>query len=160
MWPVLPLVQSSCWILWSSISLEWIKWYHSFLPRVIHRAKVESGTTTFGWVRPVVTRPIKYQVILVLIKRKWHLRLPPLGFRANQIPRFFDHQYLWKESIDTFVWPLSVFFIYLYPRIFLSNIAGVHFFMTCLSHGEGIWKHVDLLFLPFIIFTRTWRRIY
>ena len=37
-----------------------------------------------------------------------------------QIPEFFDHQYVWKEIIATFVWPLSIFLIYLFPSLFMK----------------------------------------
>ena len=66
-----------------------------------------------------------------------HLRLPLLVeygqvlFWVDQIPELFHHQCLLKKSIDTIVWPLSVFCIYFLT--FLSNIAGIHFVMTCLQ---------------------------
>ena len=37
-----------------------------------------------------------------------------------QIPEFFDHQYVWKEIIATFVWPLSIFLIYLFRSLFMK----------------------------------------
>ena len=45
----------------------------------------------------------------VIIKERWHLRLPLLVgcgqffLSSNQIAGFFDHQYLWNESCDILV---------------------------------------------------------
>ena len=49
---------------------------------------------------------------------------------ASQMLGFFDNQYIWKETIDTFVWPLPIFFIYLFPCVYLSDIVGMHLIIT------------------------------
>ena len=64
----------------------------------------------------------------IILKERQYLRLQLLVqyghvyFWANLIPEFFDRQYLWKKSIDNFVWPLPIFFIYLVPFIYQGSI--------------------------------------
>ena len=95
--PFVSLIQS-CWrILWSAIKLKRINWYLlNFWHRNNHQGKVVFKTTTLGFGQ--------------------------LCFWANKIPGFFCHQYVWKKSIDTFVWPLTIFFVYF--LYFLSNVLG------------------------------------
>ena len=72
------LIQSDCCICWLSISMVRINWYLRF-----YAWKLKEGS----------------------IKGKQHLRLLLLVdcglicLTSNQIAEFFDHQYLWKESI-------------------------------------------------------------
>ena len=51
---------------------------------------------------------------------------------SNCIPRFFRHQYPWKKSIYTFVWPLPfcLFFFLFISWHHLPNFAEVHLIMT------------------------------
>ena len=58
-----PLVQSYCRILWSSVSLEGINIQY-FLLGDNHQRKAAFETTTFGWVRPVVSLPFIFQGFL------------------------------------------------------------------------------------------------
>ena len=109
MWSVKLLVKLDCRILWSSISLKKIIWYLSLLYGVSHQGKVAPETIGFGWPWPVMCI--------------W----------SNWISRFFDHQYLWKKSIYTFVWPLLFCLSFLFISWhLLSNFAGVHLVMTCI----------------------------
>ena len=54
----------------------------------------------------------------IIIRGRYHLRLLLLVgcgqvcSWANQILEFFDYQYIWKESINTSDWPLSIILIY------------------------------------------------
>ena len=72
--------QSDCWILWSAISLDGINRYCKEL----------------------------------ISEEKWHLRLPllvkfdQLCLSSIPIAGFFDHQYLWKESINVFVFCMQI----------------------------------------------------
>ena len=60
---------------------------------------------------------------------------------ANQVPGFFDHQYLKKESIDTFAWTLSIcYIIFLY---ILSNITRVHLVLTCCCYYYFYYYYDD-----------------
>ena len=61
---------------------------------------------------------------------------PTLGVPSGQSEsRIQDHQYFWKESRDTFVWPLSIFFIYLLPFIF-NQIYSASFGCGLLNVSE------------------------
>ena len=79
MWPVLSFVQSDCRIFCSPRSLERIMWCVSFF------------------------------CMEFIIKCRYHLRLlllvecGQLCHLPSQIAGFFDHQYLWKESVDILV---------------------------------------------------------
>ena len=77
------LIQSDCRILGSTASLEESRHILDLLHEDIPEGTEVYETTTFG-LRPLVQ-------ICVL---------------ANTIPGFFDHQYLWNELIDAFVWTL------------------------------------------------------
>ena len=93
-----------CRILWSSISLKKIIWYLSLSYGVSHQGKVAPETIGFGWPWPV------------------------MGIWSNWISGFYDHQYLWKKLIYTFVWPLLFCLSFLFISWhLLSNFAGVHF---------------------------------
>ena len=69
-----------CRILWSSVSLEKIKWHISFLHEVSYiQGKVASGTTTFGGMWPVVSIRLQNSSIISICVK-------------NQvIPQFFLH---------------------------------------------------------------------
>ena len=58
---------------------------------------------------------------------------------TNQKRGFFDDQYAWKESIDTFVWSLSIYFIY-FLVFFISYSGGPFsydlFFVTLRAEGS------------------------
>ena len=79
MWPVLSFVESDCRIFCSPSSLERIMWCVSLF------------------------------CMEFIIKCRYHLRLlllvecGQLCHLPSQIAGFFDHQYLWKESVDTLV---------------------------------------------------------
>ena len=49
---------------------------------------------------------------------------PVMCIWSNWIPWFFDHQYLWKESIYTFVWSLLFCPSSLFLGIFYPNLQG------------------------------------
>ena len=75
----------------------------------------------------------------IIITWRWDLRLPLLvgcdqvRLWANQISGFFDYQYRWNESIDTFVWRLSIFSICFFPGIFYQTVDAMFYYlvMTC-----------------------------
>ena len=119
--PFVSLIQS-CWrILWSAIKLKRINWYLlNFWHRNNHQGKVVFKTTTLGFGQ--------------------------LCFWANKIPGFFCYQYVWKKSIDTFVWPLTIFFVYF--LYFLSNVLEVHLVMACLVAN----------FKPIFLFKTPWKQ--
>ena len=77
------LIQSDCRILGLTASLEESRHILDLLHEDIPEGAEVYETTTFG-LRPLVQ-------ICVL---------------ANTVPGFFDHQYLWNELIDAFVWTL------------------------------------------------------
>ena len=60
-----------------------------------------------------------------------------MWFWTNQIPGFFDHQYLWKKSIDTLMPDHYQSFLLIY--FLVSNIVGVHLVMT-FSQSEIIFS--------------------
>ena len=139
-WPVAPFIQSDCRILWSSVSVEIIKC--PFLHAESYQRNVTPKTTSF-WLLVVccVSHLIRLRDSLVshktaknkliIITGRWNLRLLLLFQRgqvcpeASQILEFLDDQYLWKEIIDTFVWPLSIF-SFIYFLAFLSKVVRVH----------------------------------
>ena len=53
--PAVPLVKSDCRILWSSIYLERIKWYLSFIPCSYLSRDGSIWDYYFGWVQPVAS---------------------------------------------------------------------------------------------------------
>ena len=102
--------------------------------------------------------------IEIIIKEQQHLRLPVLigcgqvCVWMSRIPGAFNHQYLWKEIIETFVLILSIFFICLFNMYFvyfclicilclfilciyfLLIIAGIHLVMTYFAFRYKCWK--------------------
>ena len=69
---------------------------------------------------------------IIITKGKYYLRLPllvwysQLCFSSNQIAGLFDHQYICKESIDTFALPFSVFFLIYSLAPFIKLRREVH----------------------------------
>ena len=100
MWLGVCLAQSDYRILWSTISLE--------------------RTNQHLW----------FFYMEIVTKGRHHLRLPllvgcgQLCLWSSQIPGFFDHQYLWKESIETFNWPFSFYISFLIVFLHPINLTG------------------------------------
>ena len=59
---------------------------------------------------------------------------PGLPLGQSDFSIFLNHQYLWKESIDTFHHCRSFLFVSL---CFLSNVAGVYLVLTCFIGHEN-----------------------
>ena len=63
----------------------------------------------------------------IIIEGTGHLRITPLvgcDQWSNWFSGFFDDQYFWKESIDVFVWPLSIYLSFLFISLhLLPNLA-------------------------------------
>ena len=105
MWSVVALLQSDCMILWSSISLGRIAHSHWFF--------VDGDS---------------HQVKVACDRPSWLSVASCLCLWSNQIARFFDHQYLWKESSDIcfcicffFVF---CFFVFLLLLVFVFLLRG------------------------------------
>lgn len=118
-------------------------WYLSFfLYGCSHQRNLVLGTTSFGWVWQVVSLiqsdcRILWSEISLERTNPYFWKLPllivcgQLCFWSNRIPGFLDNQYLWIESIDTFVWPFSFYIYFLFISLnLLSNLVQVHLVRT------------------------------
>ena len=128
-WPVVPLVQSGCRILLSSISLKIMD--IMFFAWDNHQGQEHLKRPLLLWcglvcllsnqIAGFFDHHISGKSLLIsqifcmeiILKGRQHLRLPLLvGCShvcdlSNEIPGFFEKKYFWRESINIFVWPLS-----------------------------------------------------
>ena len=98
-------------------------------------------------------------IIKGIINWRYHLRVPTLVgcsqvcLWCSQISGFTDHQFLWKKSIDAFLWPLSFHLSFLFISLeLLSNLAGVntdfiHILNTLLLSDDVRWISGWILYL-------------
>lgn len=108
-----------------------------FLHEISNQGKVAPETTTFHWVLPVVS--VSATSLGRINSYLWHGNMqkqvvsktttlgwmwPDMCHWSNRIPRFDDHQYLWKVSMDTFVWPLSFVFSYSFYSSLIKLSGG------------------------------------
>ena len=137
-WPVVLHIHSGSKILWLSVSVIKIRWSHCFLHGDSHQRKVLPKTTIFCLgVVCCVSHPIRLKDSLISNETEKNQTFlngcndqAKVAFKTTTcfgMARFvFDHsncrilcyRYLCKKSIDTFVWPMPIFYLVIFIHFF------------------------------------------
>ena len=156
----MPLIQSNDSVLWRTISLEkkHISFFEIFLHRNNHQVKAASEGTIFCRMwrgEPLLQSDYTIHWPKISLGRTklylwfcaWRQSLGEDGMWgkkclwSNEIPGFFDYQYLGREPIDIFVSPLLFFFFFLLSPCIFINLHGGPFnyeMFKCFFLSNGI----------------------